>query len=163
MKTNKKILNPNQAGFTLIEMMVAIAIIGILMAIAVPNYITHRNNQQVSRAAREIYSTLQSAKMTAIRENNPINVLFAPGAGTYQVFRDTNADNVVDAGEEISTGQMPPGVTMQSATFAGAANATRFTRLGLTTGENGTVTVTNGNRTIDVVVNVAGGVRVELQ
>ena len=156
----------NNSGFTLIELMVTIAIIAILMAITVPNYITHRNNQQVSRAARQIYSALQDAKMVAIRNNVPINVMFTPGAGsagTYQVFEDVNLNDAVDAGEEMSNGQMPPGVTMQSAAFAGAANSTRFTRLGLATGENGTVTVTNGRRTLDVILNPAGGVRVELQ
>jgi type IV fimbrial biogenesis protein FimT len=154
-----------KTGFTLIELMIAIAIIAILSAIAVPNYITHRNNQQVSRAAREIYSALQSAKMTAIRDNTPINVLFAPGtasAGTFQVFEDINNDNAFDGGDrDISSGQMPPGVTMQSAVFAGFANSTRFTRLGMTTGENGRVVVTNGDRTADIVVNNVGGMRIE--
>ena len=153
-------------GFTLIEMMVTIGIIAILSAIAVPNYISHRNNQQVSRAAREIYSALQSAKMSAINDNTTINVLFSPGtssAGTYLVFEDANNNDAFDTALDraLSSGQMPPGVTMQSAAFAGVASSTKFTPLGLTTGENGTVTVTNSHRTARVVVNTAGGIRVD--
>ncbi|MDA3895192.1 MAG: GspH/FimT family pseudopilin [Desulfobacteraceae bacterium] len=152
-----------ESGFTLMELMVVIAIIGILSAIAIPNYITHRNNQQVSRAAREIYSALQSAKMTAITDNINVFVAFSPGtgsSGTYQVFEDLDNNNALDAGEGIGSGQMPPGVEMVSANFAGGG-PTRFTRLGMTTGRNGRAIVTNGDRTADVVVNTVGGIRVD--
>lgn len=42
--------NLNQKGFTLIELMIVIAIIGILAAIAVPNFISYRNKAYCSAA-----------------------------------------------------------------------------------------------------------------
>jgi len=43
-------LRPNNQGFTLIELMIVIAIIGILAAIAIPNFIAYRNKAFCSAA-----------------------------------------------------------------------------------------------------------------
>ena len=43
-------LRGNSQGFTLIELMIVIAIIGILAAIAIPNFIAYRNKAFCSRA-----------------------------------------------------------------------------------------------------------------
>ncbi len=43
-------LRTNKSGFTLIELMIVIAIIGILAAIAIPNFIAYRNKSFCSKA-----------------------------------------------------------------------------------------------------------------
>ena len=49
-------LRSNKEGFTLIELMIVIAIIGILAAIAIPNFIAYRNKAYCSAAENDAHA-----------------------------------------------------------------------------------------------------------
>jgi prepilin-type N-terminal cleavage/methylation domain-containing protein len=77
-----------QAGFTLIELMVALAVMGILMAIAIPTVTTHMALQEIQGSAQEAVDVLRDARDSAMNEGQPRYVLFIPGdPGSYQVKR----------------------------------------------------------------------------
>jgi prepilin-type N-terminal cleavage/methylation domain-containing protein len=63
-----------QAGFTLIEIMIAVAIIGIAMAIAIPNFTRMYIDYQAKATASEITRHLVLVRTRAMTTNQTLNV-----------------------------------------------------------------------------------------
>ncbi len=80
-RINKTATNGRTAGFTLIELMMVIAIVAILVAIAFPPYVEWRQNAQYHEATREIASFLREARSRSISANLQFRVEFGPGGG----------------------------------------------------------------------------------
>ena len=59
----------NQGGFTLMELMICIAIIGILASIAIPNYIRYRERGKVAKAQAELETIAFNIAMLALDSN----------------------------------------------------------------------------------------------
>lgn len=57
------------AGFTLIELMIVIAIIGILAAVAVPNFLNARDRARVSAAASAVHTIRTALEMYMVDED----------------------------------------------------------------------------------------------
>jgi type IV fimbrial biogenesis protein FimT len=62
----------NHAGFTLIELLVSVAIVGILTAIAFPEFRAMIQNSRIQAMAHSILNGLQLARTEAIRRNLPV-------------------------------------------------------------------------------------------
>lgn len=89
-------------GFTIVELMVTIAVATILLAVAAPNYTTFIRNSQLSDAVGEFMSAVNAARGNAIKQG--INTFLVPTTGTdwstgWYVFADGNWDGVYTASD----------------------------------------------------------------
>jgi type IV fimbrial biogenesis protein FimT len=149
-------------GFTLLELMIVIAIFGVIAAVVTPSFLDWRDRSKVRGDATELRAAFESAKLRAIKHNTNVVVTF-PDTISFQAFIDTDNNGVQDAGEEtIFSRTLAPGVTITSNTFVG--NDMAFNPRGMANGPNstGTITMTSpGGERYSVVVSSFGRVRME--
>lgn len=65
----------NTSGFSLIELMIAVAVLGILIAYAVPAFSVMIANRQVRTAAEALSAGLQQARLGAVQRNELVELI----------------------------------------------------------------------------------------
>ena len=63
-----------QQGFTLIEALVVVVMIGVLLALAAPSFITYTSSQKVKTASFDVYAALVFARSEAIKRRQNVTV-----------------------------------------------------------------------------------------
>ena len=76
-------------GFSTIELVVVLVIIGIATAIALPNWRRWLPSYALNSATRQIQSELHHIKLRAAAENTPFQLVYLQGASEYTIQRDS--------------------------------------------------------------------------
>lgn len=90
-----------QKGFTLIEILVVVAVIGIVAAVAIPSILGWRPNYKLGQAGKDLYSTLQTARMLAVKRNINVQVIFNNVISPGFYFIDVDGSGNINQPEEI--------------------------------------------------------------
>ena len=170
-------------GFTLIEVIIVVAVIGIMTAIVIPSISSWLPNYRLKNAARALYGAAMKAKGEAVKRNVNCALSFNQGVSgvvnVYVIYIDADSDCEFDAGETVITQvqDWPKQVSFDTSQGGGDGLSFSNNGAGLPTiafmpnaiptacGSvpiNGTAYLTNTNgRTTEVVINRAGSMRID--
>jgi type IV fimbrial biogenesis protein FimT len=81
------------AGFTLIELAVTVAIVGLLSAISLPGIFAGLPEKRLRSATRDLYSTLQKARLLAVKINRDVWVDFDYPNSSFSIDVQENLNN----------------------------------------------------------------------
>jgi general secretion pathway protein H len=102
---------PRAGGFTLIELILVLAVVSLVLAIAYPSMSRGRMAFHLRGVGRDVINTVRMARETAVTEQKVIQMLI-----DAQARQVTLSD---DVGDEARTYQLPDDVQIQGLTPAG--------------------------------------------
>ena len=159
-------------GFTLIELIMVVAIIGIMAAIAVPAIMSWLPNIRLKADARELYSTMQKAKMEAIKRNTCASIAFTTSpfpatGGSYTLFLDNGTGTACNGQQDgaepvLTTTSVSTGISLDSVNMSTGLEAICFNSRALICGSGqGNIKLRHQTLSYKLTVQAAGGFRME--
>jgi Tfp pilus assembly protein FimT len=90
-------INQSSRGFTILELVIIVAIVGVLSAIAVPSWLGFFNRQQLNSASNQVYQAMRQAQSRSMQERETWQASFREGDSGVQwaVHRSSLAPNQV--------------------------------------------------------------------
>lgn len=165
-------MTAKHTGFTLIELMVALAVLGILLSIAIPSFQNMVLDNRIAAQANQVITALNYARSEAVKRGASATLCPTSGgaacAGStnwstgWLVFADADGNGTVGAGEAVLRVWPAPkgGNTLNT----GTRQRITFGATGTATGSNDTFRLCDGRGTAaarSIVVNVMGRSYVE--
>ncbi|MGL5324976.1 MAG: GspH/FimT family pseudopilin [Aeromonas sp.] len=92
------------AGFTLIELMIALALVALLLTVAIPSYQSLRQEQMVKTATQAVYTDIMLLKSEAIKRNRTLQfIIFNSGTSNwcYRIHIDGSCSSCSDSCSSI--------------------------------------------------------------
>jgi len=143
-------------GFSLIEMIIAVAILAVLSGAAITVYVGMKPSISLSGATRQIMGDFMWARMRAVSQNNEFKIFFLDDH-RYQILDDDNNNGNIDSSELTVTKDIQD--EYYDVTFTSTDNPI-FQPRG-NAAPTATITITNSIMTKTVIIAITGRVKIE--
>jgi len=156
----KKDGHPPKA-FTLVELLVTLALIVIVAAIAIPYFFGYSLNTNLKSAARNIQADFLDLKERAIAESTAYRITFDTGGNTYTIEKGTETGAPYTPVEVKALSAFGGDVGIFNAVFGGGIPTITFEGRGIAT--TGKVVLTNSRgSTATIAASVSGRTYVQV-
>ena len=115
----------NDRGFSTVELLIVIVLMGILAAMAAPKLSTVASSLALGAARQEVAAALATARAAAIQNGRPVS--FVRSGNTVGVFMDS-------AGTTVTLGSVRDLGTLHGVEVTASRNVIRYDARGLATG-----------------------------
>jgi len=164
-------------GFTLVELLVVLAVGAILLAIAIPGYAHFMNYNRLVTATNDLVSSLQLARSEAIKRGKrvtvctssaPMNAVPACDAGAdwqhgWLVFVDDGARGTIDVGDQIL--KVHGGIPTAEITATNFSTYASYLPSGGSQGTNGlgngTLNICLAGNKRSIIINKIGRIKID--
>lgn len=143
----------SRKGFTLIELMIVIAIIGILSAVAMYGWLGYQNNVNLKTAAQEVMADIASCKQRTVSEGIGYCIQFTDGSSNYTI--NATSCGAPTQTQTKSLTSFGSGLTVSSAAFGFFGQQLSFIPRG--TVSAGTVILTNSKGSTGTITTTVTG------
>jgi len=89
------------AGFSLVELLVAMTLVGIMLAFSLPAIRRYTASASLLGGTEQVASAIRLARFKSIAEHHNVILRFQWADHTYTMHSDVDGDGLVDAGETV--------------------------------------------------------------
>jgi prepilin-type N-terminal cleavage/methylation domain-containing protein len=140
-------------GFTLIELMIVIAIISILSAVSLYGWRGYQDNVNLKTAAREVMSDITSSKQRSVSEGVQYCIQFTHGSPNYSINASSCVTPTQTQDKNITS--FGSGLTIKDTNFN--LDRVSFLPRGTLSSNFGDINLTNGRgSTATITINITG-------
>ncbi len=104
-----------ESGFTLLELLVTMTILGVIVAIAVAPYRNFQRTQAHLNSTRRLVGSLRNAQVRAVAENSTYRVSFASNGKSWTLARLVGTSTWTTVGPTVTPSD--PQITIREAVF----------------------------------------------